>query len=207
MAVLTSNLSFAPQVVGTSTTQSATLTNNGDAALDITSIVASGDYSQTNACPASLPGGSSCTIQVSFTPTAAGPRNGTVTVVDDDPVTGQQTLSLTGTGLDYSVSASPASFSIKAGQTATYTVSVSALGGSFPNAVSFACAGLPAGASCSFSPASVAPGAGVASSALSLVTSNGAHGIKKTPDGTYTITIAATSGSLNHTAAVKLVVQ
>jgi hypothetical protein len=42
---------------------------------------------------------------------------------------------------------------------------------------------------------------------LQLSTSNGQHGVKKTPSGTYTITIKGTSGNLSHTTSVTLVVQ
>lgn len=54
----------------TSTTQTVTLTNNGAAALNISGITASGDFSQTNSCGASLAVQASCSINVSFTATA-----------------------------------------------------------------------------------------------------------------------------------------
>jgi hypothetical protein len=56
----------------------ATLTNIGTAGIGITGItftgVDDGDYSQTNNCPATLAGSQSCTINVTFTPTAIGER-------------------------------------------------------------------------------------------------------------------------------------
>jgi len=206
IASLTASLTFAPQVVGTTTVRTATLTNSGDAALHISSIVTNGDFVQTNNCTATLAPAASCSIQVSFTPVASGTRTGSLTVSDDALASPQQVTSLSGTGLDYAVSASPASVTVKQGGTANDTVSVSQLGGSFPNAVSLSCSGLPVGASCTFSPASVTPGTGTANSALSLVTSNGAHGTKKTPPGTYSISITGTSGTLSHKTTVTLVV-
>ena len=92
------SLTFASQNVGsTSAPQTITLTNGGTAALAITSIAASGDYAQTNTCGTSVAAGANCTISVTFTPTAAGTRTGTVTVTDN-AASSPQTASLTGTG-------------------------------------------------------------------------------------------------------------
>jgi hypothetical protein len=204
VAVLTSALTFPAAVVGTNTTQTATLSNAGDALLDISSIVTSGDFGQSNNCPASLAPSAACSIVVTFTPQAAGARNGTLVVTDDDPANPQQVASLAGSGLDYVTEASPASVTVEAGRVAHYSVSISGLGGAFPNAVGLSCAGLPTGAACSFSPASLAPGAGTATSALSLTTSR--LGRYRTPPGTYQVIVNATSGSLVRSAFVTLVV-
>jgi hypothetical protein len=75
----------------------ATLVNSGNAGLAITSISISGDFTQSNNCGASLAAGASCAIQVTFTPTAAGSRSGTLTV-NDNSATASQTVSLSGTG-------------------------------------------------------------------------------------------------------------
>jgi trimeric autotransporter adhesin len=64
---------------------------------------------------------------------------------------------LTGTGgTDYAVSASPSSNTITAGQTATYTLTVSPMN-SFNQVVALSCSGAPLMATCSISPASVSP--------------------------------------------------
>ncbi|MGA2085225.1 MAG: kelch repeat-containing protein [Terracidiphilus sp.] len=55
---------------------------------------------------------------------------------------------------DFTVAASPASMTVTAGQSGTTTVTVTPLNGLVAT-VSFSCSGLPSGASCSFSPASV----------------------------------------------------
>ncbi len=92
------SLTFATQNVGTtSAAQTITLTNGGTAALAITSIAASGDYAQTNTCGTSLAASANCSISVTFTPTAAGTRTGTVTVTDN-AAGSPQTANLTGTG-------------------------------------------------------------------------------------------------------------
>lgn len=75
----------------------ATLSNTGNTALSVTGITASGDFTETNNCGASVAASASCTITVSFIPTATGARTGTLTVNDNSPVT-TQSASLTGTG-------------------------------------------------------------------------------------------------------------
>ncbi|HTQ87481.1 MAG TPA: choice-of-anchor D domain-containing protein, partial [Candidatus Solibacter sp.] len=87
----------AQQINTTSASLPATLTNSGGAALSITSIVAAGDFAvlSTN-CGVSLAANSNCAINVTFTPTAAGTRNGTLTVMD---AVGTQMINITGTGV------------------------------------------------------------------------------------------------------------
>ena len=79
--------------------QSITLANMGSAPLDITSVAASGPFSQTNTCGTQVPaGGGTCSIQVTFTPNQLGPQTDQVTITDnaqDSP----QTITVTGTGV------------------------------------------------------------------------------------------------------------
>jgi hypothetical protein len=70
---------------------------------------------------------------------------------------------------DFSVAASPASLSVTAGQSGTIAISVTPLNG-FNSAVSFSCSGLPLGASCNFSPATVTPSGAAASTMLTVTT-------------------------------------
>jgi hypothetical protein len=205
VAVLTSALTFPAQMVGTNSNQTAGLSNAGDAPLNVGSVTTSGDFGQINNCPASLAPGSACSIVVTFTPVVAGVRNGTLVVTDDDPANAHQVTSLTGSGLDYVIAASPAHETVKAGKTAHYSVSASALGGAFPNAVILSCAGLPTGAACSFSPASLTPGGGTATSILFLTTTK--SGRYRTPPGTHHVTVNATSGNLVRSTSVTLVIQ
>jgi hypothetical protein len=91
-------LTFAKQTVGTtSAAKTVTLTNTGNATLNITSISASGDFAQTNNCGSSVVAGAGCVIQVTFTPTRQGGRTGTVTVTDN-AANSPQLVSLSGTG-------------------------------------------------------------------------------------------------------------
>ena len=102
-----SSLSFGNQLVGTtSASQTVTLNNTtGTAALTIASIAASANFGVTSgagACGSSLAVGGSCTIDVTFTPTATGSLTGTLTITDNNNgVTGSmQTVTLSGTGIN-----------------------------------------------------------------------------------------------------------
>jgi hypothetical protein len=96
-----SNLSFGSTVVGTpaAAAQSVTLTNNGTSPLTISAITATGDFAQdpSTTCSTSnqVAAGGSCTVAVSFVPTAAGTRTGTVTI-SDNASGGTQVIALTG---------------------------------------------------------------------------------------------------------------
>jgi hypothetical protein len=94
-----SSLAFSAQGVGTSShAQTVTLINSGNATLTISSITASGDFSQTNTCPATLSVGANCSISVTFKPLAVGTRTGTLSI-SGDPTGSPQTVGLNGTGL------------------------------------------------------------------------------------------------------------
>jgi Abnormal spindle-like microcephaly-assoc'd, ASPM-SPD-2-Hydin len=76
------------QKVGTSSAaRTVTLTNAGTAPIALFSIqvggVNAGNFTQTNTCGTSLKAGASCTIQVTFTPTAVGNRLGHVAIQDN----------------------------------------------------------------------------------------------------------------------------
>jgi Beta-propeller repeat len=151
------SLTFSSQVLGgnASEMKTATLASNGTASLTIFSIAASGDFAQSNNCGGSLAAGANCTITVTFHATAAGLRNGTITIADDAPGT-PHTVGLTGEGVDFSLAAAPTAVSVTAGQTATYMLSITPVGG-FNQPVALACSGAPPLSTCSVSPASMTP--------------------------------------------------
>jgi hypothetical protein len=72
---------------------------------------------------------------------------------------------------DFSVSASPTSITVTSGLSGTTTISIVPVGG-FNSQVSFGCSGLPAGATCAFSPSTVTPSSGPASTTLSISTAS-----------------------------------
>jgi hypothetical protein len=97
------SLSFGTVTVGQSSApQTITFTNNATTALTIKSVTVTGadnkDYSQTDNCGTSLPRESSCSIIVTFTPTATGLRTANITVSDFLGGNQSQNIPLSGTG-------------------------------------------------------------------------------------------------------------
>ena len=108
------SLSFAPQAVGTaSVVRKVRLRDVGAKPLDVTSIVASGDFAQTNDCTGTVAPAGFCTVSVTFTPTATGIRTGAVTITDN-AAGSPHMLRLTGTGGIPAVSLTPASLTFPA---------------------------------------------------------------------------------------------
>jgi len=105
----TTSLNFGNQAVGVaSAPEIVTLTNNETVSLSITSIMITGDYSQTNTCGTSVPAGGNCTISVTFTPQTTGTLTGTLTI-NDNASNSPQTVSLTGVGSGATITLTPAS--------------------------------------------------------------------------------------------------
>lgn len=112
-------------------------------------------------------------LAVTTTVDDSGGKQLTVTGTDQSDPTLHSSVNVTYAVVNYSVSSSTGPVRINAGQTAQYTITAaltaSGVVPSFP-AVSFACSGLPAMSSCSFSPASLVIDGGSASTALSITT-------------------------------------
>ncbi|HUV68207.1 MAG TPA: choice-of-anchor D domain-containing protein [Terracidiphilus sp.] len=107
------SITFGSQVFGaTSIAQTITLQNTGSQALAVTGIAMSRDFSETDTCAnASVAAGSSCAIQVTFTPSATGSREGAMTI-GANVYGGQLTVDMTGTGAPAGVvSMTPSSIS------------------------------------------------------------------------------------------------
>ncbi len=160
-----SSLSFGSQSLGsTSAPQTVTLGNPAGSTLSISAITIGGtdlaDFAQTNNCGNTLAVGASCTISVTFKPTASGLRSGTLSIADNASGS-PQTVSLTGTGVmaDFTLavaSGSSSSASVSPGGSASYSLTLTPTGG-FNQAISLACTGAPSKATCTASPASVTP--------------------------------------------------
>jgi PKD repeat protein len=97
---------------------------------------------------------------------------------------------------DFSISASPSSQTVFAGNPTTYSATVTMNTG-FSGTVDLSVSGLPSGATGSFSPTSLSTSG---TSTLTVSTST------STPGGTYQLSIKGTSGNVTHTATVTLVV-
>jgi Beta-propeller repeat len=141
------SLTFAGQLLTTTSTgQNLTISNpSTTTALSISAIAAGASFAiASNSCGttfpitiAASPAGTPCVLSVTFAPTgAAGPVTGAITVTDNANAS-PQSVALTGTAWDFSVSA-PSSVSVASGAMASFPVTVTGLGG-FTGAVSFAC--------------------------------------------------------------------
>jgi hypothetical protein len=171
-ALSSTTLTFSSSPIGTaSTTQTVTLSNPGAVGLSISNIQISGDFSQTNNCSATLAAGSSCTFNVAFTATTTGTRSGKLTITDNASAS-PQSVTLSGTGVDFKLAGSPSSSSVNPGAAATYSLTVTPLAGSFSSAVKLSCTGAPANSTCSVSPTSVTPGSKAASVTLTVTTTS-----------------------------------
>lgn len=106
-----STLRFGEVEVGYSSSKmTSTVTNSGTVSLSITKIALSGtnpaEYSQTNNCVGTLAANATCSITVTFNPTAEGAQDASVTITDDTS-DGSNTLSLTGSGAAPTATLSP----------------------------------------------------------------------------------------------------
>jgi uncharacterized protein YjdB len=121
-------VSFGNQIEGTTgSVHNVTLKNGQRTAITITSIATSiPDYATTSNCPASpatLASAATCTISITFTPTALGTRTATLTVTDSG-TSSPQTSTLSGTGIAptlVSIAVTPATASVIAGDTQQFT--------------------------------------------------------------------------------------
>jgi sugar lactone lactonase YvrE len=92
-------LSFSQNVGTTSPPQTITVTNFGGSPIANLTVSASGVFGETTNCPFVLPGGSSCTISVTYTPTAATNDVGAISFLDNSYNLGaSQSIVVTGIG-------------------------------------------------------------------------------------------------------------
>jgi hypothetical protein len=156
-----STLNFANQLVGTASAPLAlTVTNTGTGALVIGSISFSGtnpaDFILKNTCTGPITPSATCLINVTFTPTAVGPRTATM-VLADNASNAPQSIPLTGAAMNFVIdppNIGATSATITAGQTATYQLALQSIDG-FAGPVTLTCTGAPAGATCTAIPTPV----------------------------------------------------
>jgi sugar lactone lactonase YvrE len=113
-----SQLMFGGQLINTvSLAQTVVFVNTGTTAIKIGSVATTNHFTNTTNCSGSIAAGGSCSVNVVFTPTTAGPLSGTVTINDG---AGTQTVSLAGQGVSPGLAVSP-SFEIFGAQVAGTT--------------------------------------------------------------------------------------
>ncbi len=114
LEVTPKQIRFPAQIVGTISTTSrpvsVVLRNRSGIDANLSGIIVSAGFSQTNDCESVLPAPRSCTIQVDFTPDAVGPATGTLTITDDAQ-NSPQIVTLSGNGNPGVIGLSPATLS------------------------------------------------------------------------------------------------
>ena len=205
---LSPNLDFGAQLINTtSSPKSVTLTNTGDATLDISSIGItgpSGNFSETSTCGSSLLAGASCSIAVTFRPTGTNSCAETGYLTVESASGGLGTVMLSGAGSVVSLSVKSLNFgnqavgTTSAAKTITLTnhatsrvVTIAAVSISGPNSPSFAqtntCGtSLAAGASCTLSVTFTPHGKGSKAATLNVWNNGGAAALKVTLTGNGT---------------------
>jgi hypothetical protein len=139
-----------------------TLTNTSALPVTITSVTANGPFAVTSQCGTSLAAAATCSIAVTFTPTAVGAQTGSL-LVSDNAAGNPQNIALSGTGVA-ALSVAPqagqsASASVQSGAAATYALMLTA-GPGFSGTSSLTCSGAPANATCTITPSSLALSSG-----------------------------------------------
>jgi sugar lactone lactonase YvrE len=193
----------------TSTPLTVQLTSTGGVDLSLTGIIISGtnasDFAETASCgnppPAiSLGVDSTCTVSVTFTPSDYARRTATLTFTDNGP-TSPQTVSLAGSGPDFTISASPTTITVTRGNSGRSTLTLTPLG-QFNQPINLTCNGVPANTTCTIVPNPVAmDGINPQTAVLTIQTTS------TTPLGTFPITVKGVFFPLQHPVTITLIVQ
>ncbi len=120
-----------------SSATSVMVANNGSASLSISGVGVSGANSfdfaiSANSCSGAIVAvNATCSVSVTFTPSATGAETASLTFTDNAPGS-PQSVGLTGTGTDFSVGLAPggsATATVTAGSPATYNLQVTPISG------------------------------------------------------------------------------
>jgi len=115
------SVGFGSQNVGsTSGAQTVTVSNPGTTAATVNAVSVTGPFAQSNTCGSSIAAGGSCTVQVTFSPTAAGAASGTLSVASNAP-SSPLTVALSGTGVSSNTNLALNKPVTASGYTQTYT--------------------------------------------------------------------------------------
>jgi hypothetical protein len=162
-------------VNATSSAQSVTLSNTGSTTLTISGVSITGtfpnDFAESNNCPSSLSVNATCTVNVSFIPSATGFRSGTLSI-SDNASGSPHTVGLSGTGIALGLtipSGGSGSATVQAGGTANYTLSIGGVG--FGGSTLLTCTITVTGANC-LVPANLNVDANTASTFIVKVTTS-----------------------------------
>jgi hypothetical protein len=140
-----SKLIFPKTLIGQTTSLTVTLTNTGNATLNISNVATTGDFAvQSNGCGAQVLAGSNCSMTVGFTPTAKNSRTG-ILQLTDNAANNPQRVTLTGMGVSIALSPTVLNFGAElVGQTsAPQPVTISNVSTASVNLTGFSIGGIP----------------------------------------------------------------
>ena len=144
------SLNYGSVDVGGTASQNIVVTNTAPAGVPLPALATTGDYAVTATnCPAIVPANSACTVTVTFAPTTTGTRPGTFDATGTHANSGLA-VSLTGNGVDFTLSISPTSGTVIAGDLISTSGTLTPLAG-FSGAVSVTCSTPAPGSACDFS--------------------------------------------------------
>jgi hypothetical protein len=189
LSLAPTSLDFGTVLVGSTATLPLQVTNTGTTAVLFNALTTTGDYTADGSCPSSgnpLPAATSCTIQVTFAPTASGTRPGTLALATSASAL-PLTIPLTGTGAQSHLQVTPSTLnfgSIALGASANLTLTLANTGtaplsnltlgisGDYALTVPCALTTLAPGASCSATITFVPTSIGPRNSALTITSSD-----------------------------------
>ena len=181
-----------------------TFTSTGGADLNLSSIAVTGtnssEFTQTNTCgtlPTTMGPDASCKVTVTLTPSGYGAQTATLTFTDNAS-NNPQTVTLSGSGPDFSTKAAPSGVQVAQGSAGTSTISLTPIA-RFNQTVTLTVSGCPANTTCTISPNPVTlTGGSVSTTTLTIQTTS------TTPIGTSTLVVTSTFENLVHTSNVAL---
>lgn len=165
--------------------QPVVLTNNGGVVLGISGMTLAGSSFQvvagSNTCGSSLAPGGSCGLSLAFAPLSGGSQTGSLSFADTAG-NSPQTLSLSGTGVDFQLAASGSTaVTVASGTSAVYPFLLTSAAGT-PGVAGFTCLGAPSNATCVVTPSSPALGTAtvvIVTIATGVATTHGQLDVRK----------------------------
>jgi hypothetical protein len=201
LTISPATLSFGNDDVGKTVTQNITVTSvaTGSIMLPVPTFLITGQFALSSNCPTSpapLTALASCNLTVSFTPTTTGPFTGTLSLNSTNPAYSGVGASLTGTGVDFTLSLNHTSGTVIAGDAVSINAITTPIAG-FSNLITLTCTDTISGSTCTPSPTMFTPTAPV-STALAIATTSQYTiiGYGSLGGGRYMWLIALLSGGL-----------